>query len=230
MVNRRKLLISAAAGVPVMVWLARQWGLDEHWETPGAAEGSPPFGRPIIDMRPFVSLQDPRAVERDDLPPDLLRFYERHEGVGLESSPERDVRLCKLAEVKEYAWRDVPIFGADAEPGWGEFRGLYIGVSSFHDGIYWVRKAPCCPAGSILTIGPDIAGPGGGGDHTIEPSLVLAASFDEWIDRLGRYRWTEFGLAPGSIDDLPAAARPAVRSYYRALNPAIRWESAPPLP
>ena len=94
-----------------------------------------------MDAKPFLPLERPRIVGRTDLPQDLIRFYERNEGVGLESSHKRDIRLCRLPEIREYAWRDVPIFGGDDEPGWEDFRGLYIGVSPYHDGIYWVRKA-----------------------------------------------------------------------------------------
>lgn len=173
--------------------------------------------------KPFQPLKTPRVVDRADLPPELVRFYERNEGVGLETSPERLVRLCTLAELQEYAWRDVPIFGSDPEPGWDDFRGIYIGVSSYHDGIYRVRSAPCCPAGSILTFGPDVAGPGGVGEHTLEGPLVLAPSFDEWLGRLARLDWFEFGLAPGDIAERPRAERSALRAYYKALNPGIRW-------
>jgi hypothetical protein len=179
-----------------------------------------------MDAKPFLPLERPRVVGRRDLPPDLLWFYERNEGVGLESSSERIVRLCRLAEIKEYAWHDVPIFGDDNDPDWQDFLGLYIGVSSFHDRIYWVRRAPCCPAGSILTLGPDIAGPGGKGDYVMEPSLVLASSFDEWLAHLARYDWFEYGLAPGAIWDLPDPEQVELRSYYRGLNPSTEWVPA----
>jgi len=177
-----------------------------------------------MDAKPFTPLERPRAVARVDLPPDLLRFFRHNEGVGLESSHERDIRLCRLSEVKEYAWRDVPIFGADDDPGWDDFRGLYIGVSSFLDRIFWVRKAPCCPEGSIFALGPDVAGPGGAGEYAMEPSLVLASSFDEWLTRLARYDWIEYGLGPGAIWDLPEAEQTELRAYYRSLNPGIEWE------
>jgi hypothetical protein len=176
-----------------------------------------------MDSKPFQPLESRRSVGRTDLPPDLARFYEENEGVGLESNPERMVRLCRLSEVKEYAWRDVPIFGVEAEPGWEDFRGVCIGVSAFLDRIYWVRRAPCCPTGSILTFGPDVAGPGGMGDHTLEPTLVLASSFNEWLDRLARYDWFEYGFGPGAIWDLPDAEQSELRAYYRSLNPGIEW-------
>ena len=179
-----------------------------------------------MDAKPFLALEHPRAVGRDDLPSELKRYYERSEGVGLESDCDRDIRLCKLCEVREVAWRDVPIFGGGNEPGWEEFRGLFLAISSFHDGIYWVRGAPCCPAGSILAFGPDVAGPGGTGDYPLEPSLVLAANFDEWLHHLEQSNWTEYGLFPGAIAELPDVEQTQLRSYYRFLNPSIRLEFA----
>lgn len=177
-----------------------------------------------MEPKPFSELKAPRSIGRADLPADLVRFYERNEGVGLESRHKRSVRLCRLAEVKAYAWRNVPIFGSDAIPGWEDFRGLYIGVSRYLDGIYSVRSAPCCPSGSILTFGPDVAGPGGTGDHALDGTLVLASSFDEWLTHLARCDWFEYGLGPGAIWDLPRAEQSELRAYYRALNPGIKWD------
>jgi hypothetical protein len=176
-----------------------------------------------MDARPFVPLETPRSVDRSDLSPDLIGFYESNEGVGLESSPERIVRLCRLSEVKELAWRDIPIFGPEDMAGWEDFQGLYIGISTWFDRIYWVRRAPCCRAGSILTLGVDVAGPGGQGDHVLEPSLVLASSFDMWLAHLARHEWFEYGLAPGAIWDLPDADQSELRAYYTSLNPGIQW-------
>lgn len=176
-----------------------------------------------MDPKPFASLKTPRIVNRDDLPPELIRFYERNEGVGLRSSSKRIVRLCRLAQVREHAWRDVPIFGNEEEIGWEGFRGLYIGVSSYHDDIYWARSASCCPDGSILTFGPDVAGPGGEGEYVLEPSLVLASNFDGWLPHLARHDWFEYGLAPGEIWELPNAEQSELRAYYAALNPGIPW-------
>lgn len=181
-----------------------------------------------MESRPFSLLATSRDLGRNDLPPELARFYEKNEGIGLQSPADRIVRLCRLSEVKTCAWRDVPIFGSEDEAGWNDFEAFHVGVSLYHDGIYWVRQAPCCPKGSILTIGPDLAGPGGDGPDTIEPSLVLASSFDGWLTHLARYAWFEYGLAPGNLADLPASDQSEMRAYFKVLNPGISWGAGLP--
>lgn len=182
-----------------------------------------------MDQRPFRPLATPRNVVRTDLPAELRQFYARNEGVGLERSPESMVRLCLLSEVEKHAWRDVHIFGKDEPPpGWDDFEAFSIGISSYLDWIYLVQQAPCCPPGSILTIGVGIAGPGGRGEHTFECALVLASSFDEWLTHLERNDWFEYGLYPGRIWELPAARQSELRTYYKAMNPGIDWETPPP--
>ena len=182
-----------------------------------------------MDHRPFRPLARPRKIVRMGLPAELLQFYARNEGVGLESTAKRLVRLCRLSEVETHAWRDIHIFGDDEpEAGWDEFEAVSIGVSSFFDWIYLVQRAPCCPPGSILTIGVGVAGPGGRGEHTLEYALVLASSFDEWLAHLQRYDWFEYGLAPGEIWELGAARQSELRAYYKALNPGAAWDACPP--
>jgi hypothetical protein len=139
----------------------------------------------------------PRAINRPELPADFASFYAENEGVGLESSPDRIVRLCRLDEVAHIGWRDLHIFGQEECPGWELFEGFRIGVSSFFDEIAYVLRSPCCPAGAILTIGVDVAGPGGTGGALLEPSLVLAGSFTEWVRHLEMMGWVEYGLVPG---------------------------------
>jgi hypothetical protein len=163
-------------------------------------------------------------VERPDLPDDLSRFYAEHEGVGLESSLDRLVRLCRLDEVARIGWRDLHFFGAEECRGWEGFAALRIGMSSYLDEIVYVLDAPCCSAGAILTIGVDVAGPGGHGPATLEPSLVLATSFTEWLRHLESTGWVEYGLVPGGIAEL--SEHQAVRRYYHALNPGISWGGA----
>ncbi len=184
-----------------------------------------------IDSKPFFELAEPRSVDRADLPEDLRRFYTRHEGYGLESSSDPIVRLCKLSEVQPITWKDLHIFGADKPPpgsGWETFSGYRLGVSSFFDEIVYVRSAPVCKAGSIFTIGVDVAGPGGDGPEALEFSLVLAPSFDAWIEHLQKTNWTEYGLVPGSRGDLPAAEQRSIIEHYKALNPRSFWKDAEP--
>lgn len=184
--------------------------------------GVAPFGNGL-DPKPFVRLAPPRMVEQIGLPSDLARFYAENEGVGLESSPDRFVRLCRLDEVTRMAWRDVHVFGEDELPGWERFAAYRIGISPFFDEIMYVLNAPVCPAGSILAIGVDVSGPGGSGSATLEPSLVLASSFEEWLKRLEACGWIEFGLGPGDLAKLPPAEERQHRRYYQALNPGIAW-------
>ncbi|MFL5339920.1 MAG: hypothetical protein ACJ8F7_07205 [Gemmataceae bacterium] len=176
-----------------------------------------------MDQKPFVRLTAPRIVEQLGLPTDLAQFYSENEGVGGESSADRIVRLCRLNEVARIVWREVHIFGVDDFPGWEQFAAYRVGISLFLDEIVYVLNAPVCPAGSILTIGIDVAGPGGSGSATLEPSLVLASSFAEWLKRLEACGWIEYGLGPGDLAKLPAAEERQHRRYYQALNPAITW-------
>lgn len=184
--------------------------------------GVAPFGDGL-DPKPFVRLKAPRRVEQPGLPSDLARFYAENEGVGLESSTDRFVRLCRLEEVARIAWQDVNIFGAEELPGWERFEAYRIGISPFFDEIVYVINAPVCSAGSILTIGVDVAGPGGSGSATFEPSLVLATSFAAWLKRLEACGWSEYGLGPGDLANLPPAEELQHRRYYQTLNPGICW-------
>lgn len=176
-----------------------------------------------MDQNPSVRFTSQRSVEGLGLPKDLAQFYAENEGVGLESSPDRLVRLCRLDEVARIGWSDLHIFGADTCPGWEQFAAYRIGVSSFFDEILYVLDAPSCPAGSILTIGVDVTGPGGSGSEALEPSLVLAPGFAEWLRHLEECAWVEYGLVPGGLDRLPEAEQRYHRRYYQALNPGIDW-------
>ena len=177
-----------------------------------------------MNPRPFVPLAESRPVE--GLPPDLAAFYAENEGVGLESSPDRLVRLCRLDEVLRIGWRDLHIFGNDPWPSWERFAAYRIGISSFFDEIVYVLDAPACPAGSILTIGVDISGPGGSGEAALKPSLILSSGLTEWLRHLERHGWMEYGLVPGSLVDLTEIEQRSLRHYYQSLNPGIDWGAA----
>ncbi|MFL5338668.1 MAG: hypothetical protein ACJ8F7_00755 [Gemmataceae bacterium] len=176
-----------------------------------------------MDQKPFIRLPAPRVVEQLGLPTDLAQFYSENEGVGRESDADRIVRLCRLNEVARIGWRDVHNVGPDDLPGWEQFAAYRIGIGLYFDEVVYVLNAPVCPAGSILTIGVDVAGPGGSGSDTLEPSLVLASSFAEWLKRLEACGWIEYGLGPGDLAKLPAAEEQQHRRYYQALNPGISW-------
>lgn len=177
-------------------------------------------------MQPFVTLPSPRTIDRADLPDDLVRFYSQHEGVGLESKADRTIRLCMLSEVRQIGWRDVHVLGQEDFEPWNSFHGIRIGVSMYFDEILYVLNAPCCGRGTILTIGPDISGPGGVGAEIdlLEPSLVLAESFDAWLQRLEECNWEEYGIRPGALTELPSSERRTNWQHYKRLNPDITWE------
>ncbi len=176
---------------------------------------------------PYCRLVAPREVADRRLPDDLRQFFAGNEGIGLDSNPERIVRLCKLSEVKAVQWADLHIFGKyEPDPGWEEFAGYRIGISSFGDEIIYVLKAPVCASGSILTLGPDVAGPGGTGPLAIEPSLVLSPNFDEWLRNMERAGWREYGLTPGGIRELPRSQKDQLLRYYKGLNPKIKWDDS----
>ncbi len=172
---------------------------------------------------PFQRLSNARRLERADLPPDLAAFYERNEGLGLESDPDILVRMCRIEEVERIGWADLHVIGSDHVPGWETFSAIRIAMSAYFDEIVYVLDCPCCDAGSILCLGVDVSGPGGAGETPLEVSLVLAASFGEWLARLERFQWVEYGLMPGSIDELPPSAQVELRGHFTRLNPEISW-------
>jgi len=177
-----------------------------------------------VNPKPFVKLRQPRFVIRPDLPGDLVKFYEEHEGVGLESSSDRVVRICLLDELSRINCQDLHVIGKDTIPGWSEaFAAVQIGISQFFDEILYVLKAPVCAEGSILTIGVGVAGPEGSGADILEAALVLANSFTDWLQHLKRMDWVEYGLIPGEIAKLPKSMQQGLRQYYLSLNPGITW-------
>src|SRR5262245_22307286 len=107
-----------------------------------------------MDPKPFVQLGAIREVNRPELPSDLAEFYARHEGIGLESSPDRTVRLCRLDEVARIGWKDLQLVTANEVPeGWEGFAAFGIGMGRFFEEIVYVLNAPSCSPGSILEIG-----------------------------------------------------------------------------
>jgi hypothetical protein len=161
------------------------------------------------------------------LPADLVAFYAENEGVGLESPPDRLVRLCRLDEIRRIGWSDLHILGADQCPGWEHFAAYRIGMSSCFDEIVYVLDAPSCPAGSILALGVDLSGPGGSGPTALEPSVVLAPCFAEWLRHMEACGWVEYGLIAGELANLPAKQQRRQFQYYQALNPDIDWCDIP---
>lgn len=217
--RRLYLTLAVVSGVLLVFWAGVRFR-----NTHDGAPGPQPDGEQGLQShRPFEPLPAPRPIGRNDLPDDLAKFYAENEGNGLECSPDNLVRLCRLSEVRKVTWRQVPIFGSQDVPGWGNFEGYYIGISSFGDRIYWAQSAPGCDRGAILTIGPDVAGPGGRGSADFEPSLVLASSFASWLAHLERHGWVEYGLVPGEISQRPADERAELRAYFLVLNSSIKW-------
>jgi hypothetical protein len=172
-----------------------------------------------MELKPFIPLAARRAVNRSELPPDLIEFYSAHEGVGLESSPDRPVRLCRLNEVALIRWNGLLILPGDVPKGREGFAAVRVGVGMFSDEIVYVLHAPSCPPGSVLAIGRDLAGPGGDGPFSLESTLVLAASFPGWLVHLERWGWVEYAVAGWE-------APPEVVQYYLALNPNMNVGSA----
>jgi hypothetical protein len=177
-----------------------------------------------MDQKSFKRLAAPRAVNRPDLPLDLARFYAKHEGVGLESTPKRIVRLCRLNEVTRIGWRDLHILGAADCLGWEDFAGYRIGISSFFDELVYVLHAPSCKSRAILALGVDTGGTGGSGPAALESTVVLAPNFPAWLRLLEQTGWVDYGLVPGSLTDLPKRQQQVLIRYYQALNPEMTWE------
>ena len=179
-----------------------------------------------MDSRPFIRLPSSRVVSRPELPSDLAAFYSDYEGVSCGSDPrDRNVRLCTLDEAILIGWKDVHILGQDEVPGWRGFAAIRIGISSYFDEILYVLDAPICARGAILAIGIEVGGPGGDGPHQLDMSLVLASSFDMWIQHMKGLDWVEYGLGmvPGFENKLSESQERAMLRYYKQLNPSIEW-------
>jgi hypothetical protein len=175
------------------------------------------------NQQPVIPLAQARHVE--GLPEVLESFYASHEGVGLESDPEWClVRLCTLEEVKPVRWSDLHLFGEyPPEVGWEDFSGYRLGMGRFFEEVILISSSPVCPAGSILTLGVDVTGPGGEGPNTLEGSLVLATDFQTWLQRLRQDDWVDYGLGPGGIKNLPPDRAAALKQHFRRLNSKITW-------
>jgi len=169
-----------------------------------------------MEQKPFVALSRSRTVI--DLPSDLASFYSQHDGIGLESSPDVSIRLCKLREIRRVDSQDILVLKDRDSTAWRAFSGLSIGIDSWFDDVVYVLSAPCCDAGTIVLFGPDVAG-----SPHLENALILASSFDQWLVNLQHNGWVEYGACPGGLVDKKAAERDAIRHYYNQLNPRLEW-------
>jgi hypothetical protein len=139
------------------------------------------------DNSAYFRLKSPREVDGPKLPADLVRFYAYHEGVGIESEPDRAIRLCRLSEVAKIGWKDLHILGED-EPtheGWSAFDGFRVGYSDTLDEIVYVISAPGIRSGSVMALGESaMVGPPGDDADGPYGAIVLADSFGAWVQRL----------------------------------------------
>lgn len=178
------------------------------------------FGESRMPSKPFVELASPRVVGRPELPPDLAEFYAQYEGVGLESDPDRTVRLCQLMEVTRIGWMDLHIVApGDVPEGWEGFAAIRMGMGMFFEELVYVIDAPSCPPRSILAIGGLAPGPGGSGPYALESTLVLAATFQDWLSHLEAWGWVEYAVA--GIGDLSDGQQQELLQYYLRLNPGM---------
>jgi hypothetical protein len=168
----------------------------------------------------YVDLAVPRSIGRTELPKEVAEFYMRHEGIGIESDPDRVIRLCRLDELARVSWEDLHLFGGSPPPheGWASFDGFRLGYSDTLDELLYVLKAPGIPAGSVLAMGVNaMVGPAGSDVDGPNGSIVLAGSFDEWIGRLERFGSAAHGLF---IDmDLPDEVAQVLFQRLAELNP-----------
>lgn len=122
--------------------------------------------------------------------------------------------LYELEEVREYP---VPEDRRHWQDAWADFRGIQFGQSLFFDAIVCVAGGHHFPTGTIVAHGMDIAGPEIDG----RPMLVLGRSIADWLAYLERHGWEEWGITPGSIDDLPE--RDSILAHFRERNPGLDW-------
>jgi hypothetical protein len=168
----------------------------------------------------YYALPTPREVRTRGMPEDLRRFYRSHEGIGLETPPDRAVRLARLDEVRPVGWRDLHIVGDDEPPhqGWESFAGWRIGYSDMLDEIVYIVHAPGVPPGAVLAMGTGMTmGPGGNDANGPGSAIVVAASFDDWIRRLEQHGPLAHGLFVD--DELPDEVAAKLHAELARLNP-----------
>ncbi len=178
-----------------------------------------------LNMKPFIELDAPRTVTMPGLPQDLQKFYERHEGVGLENPGDYPVRTCKLEELKWMGWDDLPMFrGYEPEDkGWKSLRAIRFGFGCFFDDVVYLVEGPLAPAGSIVAFGEGTPGPGGNSIDELLCCLVLARNLGDWLVRLAEDRWHDYGLANAEIENQPPERAEYLRGLFLSLNPGIDW-------
>ncbi|GIW81422.1 MAG: hypothetical protein KatS3mg105_3229 [Gemmatales bacterium] len=178
-------------------------------------------------VKPYVKLAKSRKLKRNDLPADLAQFYSEYEGVYDESSEDdagfNSVYFLKLHDVRHVRAKDILVLRD--QPDWKYFSGIQIAISRYGDSVVYVCLAPTCNSGAIMLLGPDVAGPGGWGPYKWDPTLVLAPSFGEWLKHLRRSKWCEYGVVPGSIQELPPEEGERLCAYFHKLNPAVRFRA-----
>lgn len=170
---------------------------------------------------PFFKLEISRKVLRSDLPNDLARFYEWHEGVGLDCDADRPLRVCRVNEVNRIGWKGLLMCAVlDCAPeGWEDFQGLLIGMGPCFEEIVYVLHSPSCSPGSIMALGGVAPGPGGNGPFALEPSLVLGHTLDAWLAHLESWNRIEYIL--DSINELPLMQQRELIKYFVELNPQM---------
>lgn len=161
-----------------------------------------------------------------DMPEPLRRFFETNEGIGVETSPDRPIRIAKLKEAGPVQWKDMHIIGTYEPPGeWKQFAGWRIGYSDTLDEIVYVIRAPGIREGSVIAMGTTPAGPGGLDRFAPEGSLVLAESFDKWIARLQQHGPDAHGLFPDM--ELPENIGKEIHDEIIRMNPHSGYARRP---
>lgn len=141
----------------------------------------------------------------------------------MELALKRFVSFCRLDQVIPVRWCDLHIFGRHAVVGWESFSGHRIGTSICFEEIILVESSPVCAAGSIIAFGVEVAGPGGDGPNTLDGTLVLDTDFTSWLKRMAQDNWTDYGLFPGALKDVPTARATTLKQHFKRLNPKISW-------
>jgi hypothetical protein len=175
--------------------------------------------------KPFISLRQPRTVNRSDLPAHLAEFYSKHD-----VNPEFQslyIVPYSLDEIVRVNLHDigfqVNLLSDDLQAEWSKFSGFVIARDTFGEEIVDVTFAPSCEAGAIMVLGGDVSGPGGVGPHAWDATLVLARSFDSWLAHLERWQGIDYGIIPGAIKDLPVTDQEELSKHFLELNPQITW-------
>jgi hypothetical protein len=118
------------------------------------------------------------------------------------------VRVLELREIEWVGTEELGHFQVDSAGEQLDHFGFAAGI--FGDVICVQCKSE--RAGAVVLLDHE------GGDY-----LYLAQDLAEWLERLLKFNGTEYGYMAGEIENLDPGLQFEIRSFYRAMNPELKW-------